>query len=93
MQEAFTCVGSLTVPANFTTPTTTATCGTNPAESDAYTLKINGSSVGTITLSTSCAVTLGTASATTCTAGQRFELDAPATVSGKDISISVGVTP
>ena len=35
---------------------------------------------------------VGSASQTTCAPGQRFELDAPATVSGADIAISIGVT-
>jgi hypothetical protein len=89
---AFTCPFSLTIPTNFTTPNSVATCGTNPAESDAYTVKVAGVSVGTITLSTSCVATLGAASTTTCTAGQRMEVDAPTTVSGANVAITVAVT-
>jgi hypothetical protein len=90
--SAFTCGFALTIPANFTSPNSYATCGTNPAESDAYTVKVNGTTVGTITLSTTCVATLGTATATTCAAGQRMEIDAPATVSGKDVAITIGAT-
>ena len=89
---AFTCGFGLTIPTNFTTPTSQATCGTNPSEADAYTVKVNGVSVGTITLSTTCVATLGTATATTCAAGQRMEIDAPAVVSGKDIAITIAAT-
>jgi hypothetical protein len=89
---AFTCAFNLTIPANFVSPTSVATCGTNPSEADAYTVKVNGVSVGTITLSTSCVATLGTASTTTCAAGQRMEIDAPATVSGKDVAITIAAT-
>jgi len=89
---AFTCVVPVTIPTNFATPNSVLTCGANPAESDAYTVKVNGASVGTLTISTTCGITRGTATATTCSAGQRMEVDAPATVSGSDIAISVGVT-
>jgi hypothetical protein len=89
---AFTCGYALTIPANFTSPNSYVTCGTNPSEADAYTVKVNGATVGTITLSTTCVATLGTATATTCAAGQRMEIDAPATVSGKDVAITIGVT-
>jgi len=88
---AFTCPFNLTIPANFLTPNSVATCVTNPSESDAYTVKVNGVSVGTITLSTSCVATLGSASQTTCSAGQRMEVDAPATVSGANVAITVAV--
>lgn len=87
----FACPFSMTVPTNFASPNSTAVCATNPAESDAYTVKINGVSLGTITLSTSCVPTLGTATTTTCSAGQKMEVDAPATVSGTNVSIVVAV--
>jgi len=89
---AFTCVFSLTIPTNFASPTSAATCGTNPAESDAYTVKVNGVTVGTITLSTSCVATLGAATTTACAPGQRMEIDAPVTVSGQNIAITIAVT-
>jgi|SRR5215831_5550034 len=87
---AFTCTVPLTVGTNFAS--SAATCGTNPAESDAYTVKVNSVSLGTITLSTSCVATLGTATQTTCSAGQRMEIDAPATVSGANVAITLAVT-
>jgi len=91
-KEAFTCVYPVTVPTNFLLPTSQVTCGSNPSEQDIYTVKINGATVGTITLSTSCGVTLGTATATTCAIGQRFEIDAPGTVSGSDIAFGIGIS-
>lgn len=92
MIEATNLVHEISVPANYATPTSSCTCGTNPAETDAYTVKCNGTSQGTFSLSTSCVLTLPTNSAYTCTAGQRFEMDAPATVSGKDIACTVAYT-
>ena len=89
---AFTCVVGLTIPANFVTPNSVVTCGVNPSESDAYTVKVNGATVGTLTISTTCVITRGSASSTTCSAGQRMEIDAPATVSGQDIAFGIGVT-
>lgn len=92
MIEAKNLVYEMSVPANYATPTSSCTCGTNPSETDAYTIKCNGTSEGTFSLSTSCVLTLPTNSAYTCTAGQRFEMDAPATVSGKDIACTVAYT-
>lgn len=89
---SFTCVVPMTIPANFASPNSVLTCGTNPAESDAYTVKVNGATVGTLTISTACVITRGSSSSTTCSAGQRMEIDAPATVSGNDVAISLGVT-
>lgn len=92
--EAFTCVYTHNFPANFASPDSKASCGTNPAESDAYTAKVAGVTIGTVTLDTGCAATFATVggAAKTCTAGQRLELDAPATVSGADIAITLGFT-
>jgi hypothetical protein len=92
MIQAFACPFNVTIPANFVSPNTYATCGTNPSETDIYTVKVNGSTVGTLTLSTSCSLTRGSSSATTCMPGQRFEIDAPATVSGSNIGITIGIT-
>lgn len=83
----FVCPRLLTFPAYLAG--TQVSCGTNPSESDTYTVKVAGSAVGTIALSTSCVATLTAAAPFTCTAGQRLELDAPATVSGADIAITL----
>ena len=49
-----------TIPANFTTPTTTASCGTNPTSNTVFTLKDGATTYGTVTLSSSCTATLAT---------------------------------
>jgi len=92
MIEAFTTPYTMNVPANYATPTSVCTCGTTPSETDAYTVKCNGTPEGTFSLSTTCVLTLPTNSAYACTAGQRMEMDAPATVSGKDIACTVAFT-
>jgi len=86
-----TCAQSVNFPANFTTPTSVVSCGSNPAETDDYIVKVAGTQIGDISISTSCVATLNTVSHTTqgCTAAQRIELDAPATVSGSNISIVI----
>ena len=68
-----------------------ASCGTNPGESDAYNVSVAGSSIGSVILSTSCVASFATAlgGPQTCIAGQRLELDAPATVSGTNIAITL----
>ena len=90
------CAVPLTIPTNFAIPPSSATCGTSPSQTDAYTVYINGSSVGTITTQTSCSTTpaagnvvLGTATATTCAAGQRLEVLVPATASGNDLYLTL----
>ena len=95
----FNCSTNLTIPTNFTGPTSSATCGTSPSETDAYTVAINGTTVGTITTQTSCSTTpaagnvvLGSATATTCTPGQRLTVTAPATASGSDLFLSLQAT-
>jgi len=90
--QAFTCPYALTIPANFLAPNSVASCGTNPAETDAYTVKVNGTAIGNISLNTSCVASLGSAAQTTCGPGQRMEVDAPATVSGGNIAITIAVT-
>jgi len=92
MVEAYTCAYTLNFPSGLTSPNTQATCGTNPAESDTYTISVNGVSKGTVALSTACSATLTAASSFTCTAGQRLTLAAPATVSGSDIAITLAYT-
>jgi hypothetical protein len=86
-----TCAQTVTFPANLTTPTSYVSCGTNPSENDDYIIKVAGSQIADISISTSCVATLNTVSHTTqsCTAGQRIEVDGPATVSGANISIVV----
>ncbi len=84
------CAETLTFPAN--TAGAEASCGTNPSESDAYLLKVNGATVATLTLSTSCVLSLSSQAAFNCTASQRLELDAPATVSGANIAFTIPAT-
>jgi hypothetical protein len=88
---AFACPRTITFPVNFTTPTARVSCGTNPAEPDDYLVRVNSVQIGDISLSTSCVATLTTVGGLTktCTAGQRLELDAPATVSGANIAITL----
>lgn len=92
MIEALTCTYTLNFPSGLTTPTSAASCGTNPSETDDYIIKVNGTQKGDISLSTSCVATLTAASSFTCTAGQRLEIDAPATVSGANIALSLAFT-
>lgn len=83
---------AITFPATFSSSNTFVSCTTNPAESDAYTLKSGGTSLATITVSTSCALTFSTlTSSHAAAAGEKLEMDAPATVSG-NVSFSVQVT-
>ena len=49
-----------TLPANLATPTSTCVCGTNPTSTFLITLKDGASTVGTISLSSSCVATLAT---------------------------------
>ena len=89
---AYTCTFSISFPSGLTTPTSYASCGTNPGETDDYVIKVAGTQQADISLSTNCVATLTAASAFACVAGQRLEVDAPATVSGKDIAISLAGT-
>lgn len=84
------CARTLTFPAN--TAGAVASCGTNPAESDAWVLKVAGATKATLTLSTSCVLSLSSQASFTCTAGQRLEMVAPATVSGVDIAFTIPAT-
>lgn len=69
-----------------------AACKSNPAETDDYLIKCNGTQIGDVSLSTSCVATFTTVGGTTktCAAGQILELDAPATVSGSGVGITLG---
>ena len=69
-----------TIPANFTTPTTTASCGTNPTSNTIFTLKDGATTYGTVTLSSSCVATLATQSGTSksVTVDDRLQFIAPA---------------
>ena len=89
--EVFQCPYTLNFPANFNTPNSVGSCGVNPSEQDIYTVKVAGSAIGTVTLSTSCVATFATTGGTAqiCNAGQRLELDGPATISGSDIGITL----
>ena len=53
-----------TIPANLTTPTSSCVCGTNPTSSFVVTLKNGGTTIGTITLNSSCSATLATTGGT-----------------------------
>jgi hypothetical protein len=95
----FNCSTNLTIPANFTGPTSSATCGSSPSGTFAITIAINGSTVGTITPQTSCSTTpatgnvvLGTATATTCTPGQRLTATVAAAASGSDLFLNLQAT-
>lgn len=67
-------------------------CGTSPTTGDGYLIKVAGTEIGAVCLSTSCAATWctgaacttscsgGTGAAQTVSAGNRIEIDAPATV-------------
>ena len=95
---AITCTRTISFAANFAVSgdnaAAQASCGTNPSETDTYTVKVAGSGIGNLALSTSCVLTATTAggSSQTCTAGQRLEIDAPGTVSGSDISLVIAGT-
>ena len=97
----FVCPQQLSFAANFVG--SGVSCGTSPIESDTYTIKVAGSSIGTVVVGTTCVSTSGTSGigvtfATTgglaqlCTPGQRIELDGPATVSGNNIAITLVAT-
>lgn len=97
----FVCPQQLNYAANFVG--SGVSCGTSPSETDTYTIKVAGSSIGTVALGTTCSSTSGTTGtgvtfATTgglaqlCTPGQRLELDGPATVSGANIAITLVAT-
>jgi hypothetical protein len=82
----------VTYPATFGSGNTFANCSVNPSESDQYTIKSGGVTLGTITLSTSCVASYSTSSGSHASvAGEQVEIDAPATVSG-NVSIAVQVT-
>jgi hypothetical protein len=92
----FNCPTNLTIPTNFTGPTSSATCGTSPSETDAFTVAVDGVTVGTITTQTSCSTTpsasnvvLSSATQTVCMTGQRLTVTAPATASGSDLFLSL----
>ena len=82
-----------TVPANFTTPTTVCKCGTNPASSFALTLKDGASTLGTLTLDSSCALTAATTGGTTqsITAGDQLYLIAPGSADATAANITCNV--
>jgi hypothetical protein len=84
------CPQTLTFSANFA-GSPPSSCGSNPNESDTYTVKIAGSAIGTVTISTSCVATFATAggSPEVCLPGQRIELVKPITVSGTNIAITI----
>jgi len=84
------CPRTLTFAANLANAV--AVCGTNPSESDAYTLNVAGSPAATITLSSACAISLSSQAAFTCTAGQALTLVAPTPVSGALIGITIPAT-
>jgi hypothetical protein len=79
----YTATSPLTFPGNFaTTPGPCGSVGTNPTATATYTVKKNGSSVGTITISTSGVFTFATTSGTAINlvANDRFTVTAPSTV-------------
>ena len=82
-----------TVPANFTTPTTVCKCGTNPTSSFALTLKDGASTLGTLTLDSSCALTAATTGGTTqsITAGDQLYLIAPGSADATAANITCNV--
>jgi hypothetical protein len=86
---------SSTIPANFSTPTAVCTCGTNPASSEVFTLLDGSSTVGTITLNSSCSATLATTGGTTysISANDRLKLSSTTTdASGADYVCSIPTT-
>lgn len=91
---AFTTPYTMHVPANYGTPQSYCTCGTNPTSNTLFAVKCNGVSEGSFTLSSSCVLTLPTNSAFSCTAGQRIEMDAPASpdATAADIACTVSFT-
>lgn len=83
---------ALTFPSSFGSGNTAASCSVNPSESDAYTLKSGGTAIATLTVSTACALSYSTTVAShAASAGEKLELDAPATASG-NVSFSIQVT-
>jgi hypothetical protein len=83
------------IPANFATPTASATCGTNPASSEVFTLYDGGSSIGTITLNSSCSATLATTGGTTFSVSQQDRLKLISTTtdaSGADYIVMIYMT-
>ena len=84
-------VGNWNFPASLSSSTSPdasiqVTCGTNPSEGDAYLLKVAGTTQCTLTLSTSCVVTVTTCTtAWDATPGQAITLVSPGTVSGANI--------
>jgi hypothetical protein len=71
----FTANRTLTIAANFAG--SNVTCGTNPTAPAIYTVLKNGTSAGTITLSTACALTGSTSGALTLNTGDRLAITAP----------------
>ena len=88
---AFTSVRVVNFPANFTTPTSQVSCGTNPGETDDYLIKDGGTQIGDVSLTTSCVPTWTTVGGTTksLAVGDHLTIVAPATVSGADIAITL----
>jgi len=83
---------AVTWPATFDASNAFVSCSTNPSESDAYTLKCGGTTLATLTVSTSCAASYSTTTGSHASAaGEKCELDAPGTVSG-NVTWSVQVT-
>lgn len=95
---ALTCTRNISFAANFALSgdfaAAKASCGTNPSETDIYTVKVAGSAIGTLQLTTGCALTAATTggAAQSCVIGQRLEIDAPGTVSGADIALTIAGT-
>lgn len=72
---------AITIPANFGTPDSKGAVGTNPTASFALDVKKNGSSIGTITISTGGAFTFATGSGTakSVSVGDVIQVVAPST--------------
>lgn len=70
---------AFTFPANFASPNSQGSCGTNPAASFALDVQKNGTTIGTITISTGGAFTFATASGTSksIVAGDVIKVVAP----------------
>lgn len=78
----YTAPSALTLPGNFASPNAYGSVGTNPTATATYTVKKNGSSIGTITISTAGVFTFATTSGApiTLAAGDRFTVTAPSSV-------------
>jgi hypothetical protein len=82
---------AFTFPANFATPDSKGSCGTNPTATFALDVQKNGSTIGTITISTGGVFTFATASGTSksIAAGDVIKIVAPSPVDSTCANVAI----